>query len=132
MGGGLEDDMKPVIKIKRAYEAPSENDGMRVLVDRLWPRGIKKEDLDVDLWLKEIAPSEMIRKWFSHDPDRWEEFKSHYFEELREKDELLMPVVNAKARTVTLVYGSKNTRINNAVALKEFIEREKYGSKKAA
>ncbi len=124
--------MKPVIKIKRAYEAPSENDGMRVLVDRLWPRGIKKEDLDVDLWLKEIAPSEMIRKWFSHDPDRWEEFKSHYFEELREKDELLMPVVNAKARTVTLVYGSKNTSINNAVALKEFIEREKYGSKKAA
>jgi len=124
--------MNPVIKIKRAYEASSEKDGMRVLVDRLWPRGIKKEDLNVDLWLKEIAPSEMIRKWFSHDPDRWEEFKSHYFEELREKDELLMPVVNAKSRAVTLVYGSKNTSINNAVALKEYIEREKYGSKKAA
>jgi len=124
--------MKPVIKIKRAYDAPSENDGMRVLVDRLWPRGIKKEDLNVDLWLKEIAPSEMIRKWFSHDPDRWEEFKSHYFEELREKEELLMPVLAAKTRTVTLVYGSRNTSINNAVALKEYIEKEKYGSKKAA
>jgi len=124
--------MKPVIKIKRAYDAPSENDGTRVLVDRLWPRGIKKEDLKIDLWLKEVAPSEMIRKWFSHDPDRWEEFKSHYFEELREKDELLMPVVNAKSKTVTLVYGSRNTTINNAVALKEYIEREKYGSKKAA
>ena len=124
--------MKPVIKIKRAYDAPSENDGMRVLVDRLWPRGIKKEDLNVDLWLKEIAPSEMIRKWFSHDPDRWDEFKDHYFEELREKDELLMPVHNAKSKTVTLVYGSKNTSINNAVALKEYIEKEKYGSKKAA
>lgn len=124
--------MNLVIKIKRAYDAPSKNDGMRVLVDRLWPRGIKKEDLDVDLWLKEVAPSEMIRKWFSHDPDRWDEFKSHYFEELREKDELLMPVLNAKTRTVTLVYGSKNTSINNAVALKEYIEMEKYGSKKAA
>lgn len=124
--------MKPVINIKRAYDAPSEKDGMRVLVDRLWPRGIKKEDLKIDLWLKGVAPSEMIRKWFSHDPERWEEFKSHYFEELREKDELLMPVVNAQARTVTLVYGSRNTSINNAVALKEYIEKEKYGSKKAA
>lgn len=124
--------MYPVIKIKRAYDVPSENDGIRVLVDRLWPRGVKKEDLKIDLWLKGVAPSEMIRKWFSHDPDRWEEFKSHYFEELKEEDELLVPIVNAQARTVTLVYGSRNTSINNAVALKEYIEREKYGSKKAA
>lgn len=124
--------MKPVIKIKRAYDAPSEKDGMRVLVDRLWPRGIKKEDLKVDLWLKEVAPSEVIRNWFSHDPERWVEFKSHYFEELREKDELLKPIIDAPEKVVTLVYGSKNTEINNAVALKEYIEREKHGVRKAA
>jgi len=124
--------MKPVIKTKRAYDAPSEKDGMRVLVDRLWPRGIKKEYLKIDLWLKEVAPSEVIRKWFSHDPERWVEFKSHYFEELREKDELLKAIINAPEKVVTLVYGSKNTEINNAVALKEYIEREKFGTRKAA
>ncbi|MGA2192359.1 MAG: DUF488 domain-containing protein [Nitrospirota bacterium] len=113
------------INLKRAYDAPSRGDGFRVLVDRLWPRGISKDKLKIDLWLKEIAPSEGLRKWFSHDPERWEEFKSHYFEELEGKGEYLSRLLGgAKRDTVTLVYSSKEKEHNNAIALREYLEKE--------
>lgn len=112
------------LKIKRAYDRPEKSDGYRVLVDRLWPRGKRKEDLDIDLWLKEIAPSDNLRKWFSHDPERWEEFKAHYFEELDGNagavDQLLTA---ANKGALTLVYSAKEEKYNNAVALKEYVER---------
>ena len=113
------------IKLKRAYDLPTRDDGFRVLVDRLWPRGVKKEGLKIDLWLKEIAPSEVLRKWFSHDPDRWDEFKSHYFEELQEKDDIVGQLFAGGKKNITLVYSSKEERYNNAVALKEYLEKER-------
>ena len=129
-----EDMMSKSIKLKRAYDPPEKGDGFRVLVDRLWPRGLKKEDLDVDLWLKDIAPSDMLRKWYSHDPERWEEFKSHYFEELRENDEAVDRLLKEAggSSVITLVYSSKEGKMNNAAALKEYIEKEKIQAKKAA
>lgn len=129
-----EDMMTQSIRLKRAYDPPDKDDGFRVLVDRLWPRGLKKEDLAVDLWLKDIAPSDMLRKWYSHDPERWEEFKSHYFEELRENDEAVDRLLKASGgnKVITLVYSSKEEKLNNAVALKEYIEKEKFQARKAA
>ena len=126
--------MSKSIKLKRAYDPPEKGDGFRVLVDRLWPRGLKKEDLAVDLWLKDIAPSDMLRKWYSHDPERWEEFKSHYFEELRENGEAVDRLLKEAGRSsvITLVYSSKEEKLNNAAALKEYIEKEKIQAKKAA
>lgn len=111
------------IRIKRVYEEPEESDGRRVLVDRLWPRGLSKDKAKVHVWVKEIAPSTELRRWYGHDPDKWPEFKIRYAVELeanRSKvDELLTEV---QAGTVTFLYGSKEERLNNAVALKEFIE----------
>ena len=129
-----EDMMSKSIKLKRAYDPPEKGDGFRVLVDRLWPRGIKKEDLGIGLWLKDIAPSDMLRKWYSHDPERWEEFKSHYFEELRENDEAVDRLLKEAggSSVITLVYSSKEGKMNNAAALKEYIEKEKIQAKKAA
>lgn len=126
--------MAKSIKLKRAYDPPEKGDGFRVLVDRLWPRGIKKEDLGIGLWLKDIAPSDMLRKWYSHDPERWEEFKSHYFEELRENDEAVDRLLNEAGgnKVITLLYSSKEEKLNNAAALKEYIEKEKLQAKKAA
>jgi len=113
------------IKLKRAYEAPVKQDGFRVLVDRLWPRGVKKEEARIDLWLKEIAPSAELRRWFQHDPEKWEEFKRRFFTELGAKDEILKPVRDElKKGIVTLVYASKEERYNNAVALKEYLLNE--------
>ena len=126
--------MTQSIRLKRAYDPPEKDDGFRVLVDRLWPRGLKKEDLGVDLWLKDIAPSDMLRKWFSHDPERWEEFNSHYFEELHEKDDVVDRLLQEAGgnKVITLVYSSKEEKLNNAAALKEYIEKEKIRAKKAA
>jgi uncharacterized protein YeaO (DUF488 family) len=111
------------IRIKRVYQEPEESDGRRVLVDRLWPRGLSKDKAKVHVWVKEIAPSTELRRWYGHDPDKWPEFKIRYAVELeanRSKvDELLAEV---QAGTVTFLYGSKEERLNNAVALKEFIE----------
>jgi uncharacterized protein YeaO (DUF488 family) len=76
------------IKLKRAYDKPAESDGYRILVDRIWPRGVSKEDLGIDVWLKEIAPSTSLRKWFGHDPEKWNEFKKRYFEELKQNKDL--------------------------------------------
>ena len=111
-----------MIKIKRVYEKAEESDGIRILVDRLWPRGIKKAK--VDYWLKEISPSNELRKWFSHDFNKWEEFKNKYFNELNSKKELinfLLEIIK-KNSNVTLLYSAKEEKYNNAVALKEYLQ----------
>lgn len=114
-----------MIRIKRIYDTPEEKDGFRILVDRLWPRGLKKERAKVDMWLKEIAPGDALRKWFSHDPAKWDEFKKRYFEELKEKKELLYIIIErSKTDAITLLYGARDRDYNNAVALKEFIEKK--------
>lgn len=108
------------IKIKRVYEQPDKNDGMRILVDRLWPRGLTKEKAGVDLWLKDIAPSTELRKWFGHDPRKWSEFKERYLTELQENGEqvrILKREMN-KGRA-TLVYGAKDEEHNEAVVIQE-------------
>lgn len=116
------------IRLKRAYEPPARNDGLRVLVDRVWPRGVKKEDARIDRWLQDIAPSAELRKWFGHDPDRWETFRERYRAELAEQGEPLEELVEAaEAGRVTLVYGARDERHNNAVVLKEVL-REHAGS----
>jgi len=113
-----------MIKIKRAYEPVEDVDGFRILVDRLWPRGISKEKLKLDLWLKDIAPSTELRKWFAHDPDKWQEFQKKYREELKNKKTILLIIkdLENKNGTVTLVYGAKDEEHNNAVVLKEKLE----------
>ncbi len=112
------------INIKRAYDPVARGDGFRILVDRLWPRGISKEKLKVDLWLKEIAPSDGLRKWFSHDPERWDEFKAHYFEELDANSEAVERIFQeAGRRPVTLLFSSKEQEFNNAAALKEYLKK---------
>jgi uncharacterized protein YeaO (DUF488 family) len=115
-----------MIKIKRVYDIPSKNDGFRILVDRLWPRGLSKEKAKVDLWLKEIAPSNELRKWYAHDPKKWVEFRKRYFKDLDIKRELVNQIVQEmKGGNVTLLYSSKEEKLNNAVALKEYIEKQK-------
>lgn len=111
-------------KIKRAYEDTTRGDGARVLVDRLWPRGVSKAEAKIDHWLKEIAPSTALRKWFGHDPARWVEFKRRYFAELDAQDEALDVLRKlARGKTVTLVFGAKDTEHSQATALKEYLER---------
>jgi uncharacterized protein YeaO (DUF488 family) len=112
------------IKIKRVYEQPDNKDGERILVDRLWPRGLTKEKASVDLWLKEIAPSTELRKWFAHDPDKWKSFRGRYETEIRHND-ALVKVLKDKARggTVTLVYGARDQKHNEALVLKQFLEK---------
>jgi len=117
-----------MIKIKRIYDAPTPDDGIRILVDRLWPRGLSKEKAKVDLWLKEIAPSNELRKWYSHDPKKWAEFRKRYFNDLDTKRELVSQIIpKMKEGDVTLLYSSKEEKINNAVTLKEYIEKQKKG-----
>jgi uncharacterized protein YeaO (DUF488 family) len=112
------------IEVKRAYEPPARSDGYRVLVDRIWPRGITKDDLKVDAWLKDVAPSTAHRKWFGHDPKKWDEFRRRYARELEPHAAALEQLVeHARAGRVTLVFGAKDTDHNNAVALKEHLER---------
>ncbi|MDQ4147275.1 MAG: DUF488 family protein [Pseudomonadota bacterium] len=111
------------IHLKRIYEKPTRQDGCRVLVDRVWPRGLTKEQARIDAWLKALAPSHGLRKWFNHEPGKWEEFKTRYFKELDEHREAVEELA-AKAHTgqVTLVFAAKNERFNNAVALKEYLK----------
>ena len=112
------------ILLKRAYEPPAPEDGRRFLVERLWPRGVRKADLQLDGWLKDVAPSRELRQWFGHDPKKWAEFKRRYFEELRKHDKALEPLRAASLLDpVTLVYGSHDTEHNAAVALREYLER---------
>jgi len=111
------------IKVKRMYEKAAKDDGIRILVDRLWPRGIRKKDASIDIWLKDIAPSNELRKWFNHDPDKWEQFKSRYFSELDQKAEVVNQIKGrVKEDTLTLVYSASDTKHNNAIALKEYLE----------
>jgi len=110
------------IRIKRAYEEPDREDGTRILVDRLWPRGLTKEKARVDLWLKDVAPSTELRKWFAHDPGKWDEFRSRYLEELKRKKEQLSLLRQEAAKgTVTLVYGAKDQEHNEAVILQRLL-----------
>ncbi len=111
------------INIKRAYDSTSDDDGYRILVDRLWPRGISKEKAKVDFWPKELAPSTELRRWYGHDPEEWSEFKSRYFAELDGNPELVNELLEyVRKGTVTFIYSSKEQRLNNAVALKEYVE----------
>jgi uncharacterized protein YeaO (DUF488 family) len=111
------------IRIKRVYEPPEPGDGARFLIDRLWPRGCRKDSLQLTGWLKDAAPSDALRKWFAHDPARWEEFKRRYFAELDRKPEAWRPLVEAARRgPLTLVYGARDAAHNNAVALRGYLE----------
>lgn len=110
-------------KIKRAYEDPASDDGVRILVDRIWPRGVSKAAARIDQWRKEIAPSTALRKWFGHDPERWAEFKRRYFAELEKRRESLDDVrALAKRKKVTLIFSAKDTEHNQAVALREYLK----------
>ena len=110
------------IKIKRAYEPTHKDDGLRILVDRLWPRGLTQEKAAVALWLKELAPSTELRKWFGHDPEKWRSFRGRYETELRHNDDLIK-LLKQKGRegTVTLVYGARDQKHNEALVLKQFL-----------
>ncbi|MEO8404948.1 MAG: DUF488 domain-containing protein [Chitinophagaceae bacterium] len=110
------------IKIKRAYESFEKSDGYRILVDRLWPRGIKKENAHIDVWIKEVAPSTELRKWFDHDPKKWKEFISKYKAEIKGTTALKELKSEAgKYKTVTLVYAAKDEEYNNAVVLQKLL-----------
>ena len=112
-----------MIKLKRIYQQPDSGDGKRILVDRLWPRGISKDDAKLDGWLKEIAPSDALREWFGHDPTRWEEFRKRYREELKLQDELLEQLrAETRKGTVTLLFAAKDEEHNNAVVLEELLD----------
>lgn len=112
------------LKIKRVYEEPAKGDGKRILVDRLWPRGLTKEKASIDLWLKDIAPTTELRKWFGHDPDKWKEFKKRYHQELKNnKEQVSILYEELKKRAVTLVYGAKDEQHNEALVLKEWLDR---------
>jgi len=113
-----------LFRVKRIYEAASPSDGYRVLVDRLWPRGVSREAARIDEWQKEVAPSTELRRWFAHEPERWDEFRRRYAAELEDKGELL-DGLRARARrgTVTLLYGARDEEHNQAVALLELLEK---------
>jgi len=111
------------IRLKRAYDPVEKDDGQRVLVDRIWPRGISKDKARIDWWPKDIAPSKELRQWFGHDPGKWDEFQERYFQELQEHIQLLEDLRKMAGRSrVTLVFSSREERINNAVALKDYLE----------
>ncbi len=115
--------MTLVIKIKRAYEEPSANDGYRILVDRLWPRGLAKSTVPYDEWLKELAPSAELRKWFGHDPERWPEFRKRYEAELK-RNEVIDTFIekHRDKKRITLIYGAADTEHNHAVVLQQYLD----------
>ena len=122
-----------MILLKRAYDHAAHADGERFLVERLWPRGIKKSALPLEGWLKDIAPSTELRKWFNHDPAKWKQFQRRYRAELRTSPQLCEPLVRKAQRgTITLVYSSHDVDHNNAVVLKEFLEEKLHPHAKAA
>jgi len=113
------------IMLKRVYEQPSDEDGTRILVDGMWPRGVSKQQAQIDLWLKELAPSKELRKWFGHDPEKWPEFQAKYFQELQTHSEAVNTVIDQVQKgPVTLIYAAKDTEHNNAVALKKYLQSQ--------
>ncbi|MCP9439555.1 MAG: DUF488 domain-containing protein [Nitrospira sp.] len=117
------------ILVKRIYEPADQSDGLRVLVDRLWPRGIAKSDAGLDCWLPDLGPSTALRQWFHHDPARWAEFRRRYYLELKEKGNLLTSLIEqARTQTITLIYSAKDERHNQAVALRSFLLKHLGGS----
>ncbi len=121
-----------MLKTKRVYDAPSKTDGKRILIDRLWPRGLKRESARIDEWSKEIAPSNELRKWFNHDPDKWRDFKARYFRELEAKRTIIEEILgDSQKGTVTLLFGAKEERFNNAAALKDYLEERMKGEARA-
>jgi uncharacterized protein YeaO (DUF488 family) len=117
------------VKLKRAYEAPAVEDGTRILVDRLWPRGIKKADAAIDLWMKDVAPSTGLRQWFGHETDRWQEFRRRYVDELRQKSDLVDELrALARKGPITLVFAAHDQTHNDAVVLREILLDESLNS----
>jgi uncharacterized protein YeaO (DUF488 family) len=112
-----------MIKLKRAYEPPSKDDGLRILVERLWPRGVSKQKAKIDLWLKALAPSTELRKWYGHDPSKWPQFRKRYWAELKQQgDVTTLLKYLAEERTVTFIYAASDEERNSALALKAFLE----------
>ncbi|HEY7182833.1 MAG TPA: DUF488 family protein [Blastocatellia bacterium] len=113
-----------MIKLKRAYEKAAKDDGERILVERLWPRGLTKAQAKLDIWLKDVAPSAELRKWFGHDPDKWIEFRQRYRKELKEKADLIK-LLKRKARegTITLIYAARDEEHNGALVLKQLLQK---------
>ncbi len=120
-----------MIKIKRIYEQPTPDDGYRVLVDRLWPRGVSKERADLDLWLKEVAPSTDLRTWFDHKPERFDEFSQRYTDELTHNPAVteLLTIAQTEQHTLTLLYAAKDPAINHAIVLQKYLEHEEKSPK---
>ena len=113
-----------MIRLKRVYDAPEPDDGVRFLVDQMWPRGVKKEALPLKAWLKEVAPSAELRRWFGHDPDKWPEFQQRYQAELASKPDAVQPIREAARQgNVTLLYSAQDTKHSNAVALLAYLQR---------
>jgi uncharacterized protein YeaO (DUF488 family) len=113
-----------MIKLKRAYEKPAKDDGERILVERLWPRGVTKAKAKLDLWLRDVAPSTELRKWFGHDPDRWIEFRQRYRKELKQKaDQIKLLRRKAREGTITLIYAARDEAHNGALVLKQFLQK---------
>lgn len=119
--------MKPHINIKRIYDPSAKDDGVRILVDRVWPRGKKKEDLHMDAWCKDMAPSTELRKWFNHEPDKWEVFCESYEEELtanrKDVESELQPLLKNHPKTITLLYSAHDTEHNQAIVLRDFLQK---------
>lgn len=117
-----------MLKLKRAYDPPSKEDGKRFLVERLWPRGMRKSALQLEAWLKEVAPSTELRQWFSHDPAKWNEFQKRYRSELKQHPQVYGLILSAaQGGTVTLVYGSRESKYNCATVLRDFLKKKLAG-----
>jgi uncharacterized protein YeaO (DUF488 family) len=118
--------VKTALRIKRVYEAPAKDDGTRVLVDRIWPRGLSKQQAAIDEWIKEIAPTSALRSWFGHDPQRWPEFRERYFKELGSSADAVSRLVDLMSdRPVTLLFAARDTERNNAAVLAEYMKSRK-------
>src|SRR5215475_8156398 len=123
--------MPPMLRIKRVYDPPGPDDGQRILVERLWPRGLKKEALTADAWLKKVAPSTELRKWFGHRVERWKEFRRKYEDELRLNASALEPLLEAARRgPVTLLYSAHDTEHNSALVLRDYLTNRSTGPKR--
>lgn len=119
---------RPKLQVKRVYDPPARSDGRRVLVDRVWPRGLTKAAAKLDAWVKDVAPSAELRNWFGHEPSKWDSFKRRYFRELASREAALTELLGAPSdRTLTLLFGAKDSTHNNAVALKEYLDGSRRG-----